>query len=222
MIGELLGAGAGVLLAPAVLRLARRLRRPTGDPEPVAARTLVLAVVAMSALLGAAAATFRSPAWMVATALFGGVAVTAAAVDLAQLRLPNVLTYPLLVGGLLGALLLERTGIFAFVAGPDQPAQLVRAVGGAALYGGWMLLVALIVPDGYGLGDVKLAAGIGAWLGAVSWLELASGVLIGQSGIVLSLLAVRFRDRRLPASERRHVPLGPALVTGAALALLLS
>lgn len=95
--------------------------------------------------------------------------------------------------------------------------RLWPAVGGGAAYGGWMLLAALVVSDGYGLGDVKLAAAVGVWLGGLSWHLVACAALFGQLFIVASLLAVRYRSRRR-GEVGGHAPLGPALVAGAALA----
>ncbi len=137
-------------------------------------------------------------------------AVVAAAVDLAELRLPNAMTYTMLAGGLI---------VLSVAAITEGPLDVWRGLAGAAAYGGWMLAVALIVPEGYGLGDVKFAAALGLWTGLLSWMALATAVLIGQLFIVVSLIAVRVRHRYQPGSGT-HAALGPALAAGAMLAIL--
>ena len=64
-------------------------------------------------------------------------------------------------------------------------------------------LVRLLVPSGFGLGDVKLAIVIGAFLGPVSWL------IIGLTASILAIIALipSMIHGRVSANER--IPLAP-------------
>ncbi|WP_292885678.1 A24 family peptidase [Nisaea sp.] len=97
--------------------------------------------------------------------------------DLRTGRLPDAVTLPLLVAGL----------GFSFVAGPVSP---VESAAGAVLGGGGAWLVGVAYQrcrgtDGLGLGDVKLIAGLGAWIG-VGALPL---MILMASGGALAVLA---------------------------------
>ncbi len=217
MIRPAAGAVAGAVLAVLMVPLAARL---THRPAPRSA-WFPTAAISIGALVGLA--TARSTGSTVAgdapTALvvlgfgiLGLLAITAMLVDLAENRLPDVLTYPLAAAGVLILGLLDLLG---------ADGRLVRALAGGAVWGGWMLIGALAAPRGFGLGDVKLACGLGIWLGWASWATLAVGVLVGQLLITVSLSAGWLAARRWgPATRNGDVPLGPALVLGAAVALL--
>jgi leader peptidase (prepilin peptidase)/N-methyltransferase len=122
-------------------------------------------------------------------------------IDLEHRLIPNRLTAPFAVLAVALGLVLDP----GFV-----PEQLVA--GTAA--GGFFLLAALAHPRGMGMGDVKLAAVMGLYLGrAVApaiFLGLIAGVLVGAAIIA-----------RVGASEGRRtaVPFGPFLALGAIAAL---
>jgi len=94
------------------------------------------------------------------------------------------------------------------------PVDVVRMVLGFALYGGGLLLVALI-SRGMGMGDVKLAALIGLVMGTtglgVVAVAAASGILFGGVAAVIALL--------VGASRKQALPYGPFLAAGAAVAV---
>lgn len=100
--------------------------------------------------------------------------------------------------------------IVAVSAAQTLPERLAAAAGA----GGFLLAAALARPDGMGLGDVKLAAVLGLFLGrAVAWallVALAAGALAG-----LVLVA-----RHGAAARSRTIPFAPFLATGAAVALM--
>jgi leader peptidase (prepilin peptidase)/N-methyltransferase len=79
--------------------------------------------------------------------------------------------------------------------------------------GGFFLVLALVYPAGLGMGDVKLAAFMGAWLGRDVFVALLVGSLLGA---VLAVLVVVLR----PGSGRKStLPYGPSLAVGGVVAL---
>ena len=191
---------AGLALAPVLGLLARRLQH-TDAPWPKS-RWVGLAVG--SAAGGAAVGTIHP--WPVAAVYAAAlaVAITAAAVDATEMRLPDALTYPLAIGGFTALMAVTlATGI-------GSP---LRAIAGAAIYGGWMLFGALATHHGYGLGDIKLATGLGALLAWHSWLALAMGIGSAQlvEVVLVGSAAVRGRQRQA---------LGLAFVVGVLAALI--
>ena len=97
--------------------------------------------------------------------------VEAAVIDGLKLRVPNWLTFHLVIAGL------------AFAAWKSGGPGLVWALEGAAL--GLALLLPLYSIGGMGAGDVKLLAGVGAWVGpaVVFWAFTTSAV----AGAVMAL-----------------------------------
>lgn len=88
----------------------------------------------------------RWPVWLVATLL-----VWAAWIDGRELRVPNWLTYPMALSGLLYNLAAHGFGGLGD--------------GALGLVTGLLCLMPLYAVGGMGAGDVKLMAGVGAWLG---------------------------------------------------------
>ncbi|PYG02110.1 leader peptidase (prepilin peptidase) / N-methyltransferase [Georgenia satyanarayanai] len=127
--------------------------------------------------------------------------------DLASHRLPNAVLAPTAVAL---ALLL----VVASLATGEWDA-LLRAVLAAVASGVGYLLLALLRPAGLGMGDVKLGALLGAWLGWLGWGAAVLGVLAGfvlggVAGLVL-LLAGR-------ATRTTAIAFGPWMLLGAAVA----
>jgi leader peptidase (prepilin peptidase) / N-methyltransferase len=96
-----------------------------------------------------------------------------------------------------------------------EPEAIAEHLIAAAAAGGFFLLAALAYPRGMGMGDVKLAAVLGLFLGRsvapAVFLALLSGTLVGAAIIA-----------RKGAHEGRKtaVPFGPFLALGAVVALL--
>jgi len=107
----------------------------------------------------------REVAWLVSFIL-----VEAAVIDGRCLRVPNWLTYNFLAGGL----------IVAFWKGGS--ALLLTSMAGAAV--GLLALLPLYSIGGMGAGDVKLMAGVGAWIGP--WLTLWAFVSSALVGAVMA------------------------------------
>lgn len=114
------------------------------------------------------------------------VAVTAsliaAATDLWKLRIPNLLTLPLLAAGL----------IFHGVYG--SPEAFWASVQGAGL--GFALTILLFILGGMGAGDVKLLTALGAWLGPhiTLFVFLLGSIAAGIYALIIVVFGGRSRD----------------------------
>jgi leader peptidase (prepilin peptidase)/N-methyltransferase len=100
------------------------------------------------------------------------------------------------------------------VIGASQPQLLPERLAAAAAAGGFLLAAALARPGGMGLGDVKLAAVLGLFLGrsviAALVLALGLGALWG-AGLIAA---------HGPQARRMTLPFAPFLATGAAVAVI--
>lgn len=130
-------------------------------------------------------------------------------VDFDTKRLPNRIMFP---GTAVGAILLA---IGAGIEGEWR--QLVTGLAvGAGLFVAFLLL-ALAVPAGFGMGDVKLVFMLGLFAGYVS---LAAGLFSAFAGFFIGglvsvlLLVTRRADRKTA------IPFGPSLVLGSWLAIV--
>ena len=104
--------------------------------------------------------------------LVSAVLVLAAVIDGRKLRVPNWLTFPFIVGGL------------AYHAGAEGAWGFLASLSGAAL--GLVFLLVLHSVGGMGAGDVKLLAGVGAWMGP--WATTCAFVATGLAGGVIALI----------------------------------
>ncbi|MGC5627865.1 prepilin peptidase [Georgenia sp. Z1344] len=156
---------------------------------------------------GTVSAGIARAGWALAGGWLAGVGVLLAVTDHRTHRLPD----KLLIGG--GAVALPLLVAAALLAG--EPGALLRAAAGALVPAGVLYAVALVTPGGVGLGDVKLLLLTGAWLGFLSVPAATVGPVLGiVVGGLVSIVAVVARR----ATLRSHVPLGPALLVGAAVA----
>ncbi|MEU5780190.1 prepilin peptidase [Micromonospora lupini] len=198
----LLGGAVGVAVPPLARRFTTpaRVRRGSWLSPPVAAVVFV----------GLAVARGDDPALPVLLAV-AAVGLVLAVVDLACLRLPDPLV---LVAGLLAL-----AGLSAAVLLAGTPGRLLGALGGAAVAGAAHVLLALLPGSRLGFGDVKLAAVLGLPLGWLGRDALLTGLLLPHllhGALVLGLLAAR-KIRR-----ETLLPVGPALLAGAWLAVLVA
>ena len=145
-----------------------------------------LAVGFAGAGLGALAGAWRLPPSEIAfSAVLAGIMAGIAAEDLRRFRVPDVANLAAGAAGLLAAGLSGRSA-------GDATAALGGAALSALLCGGALFLVReaffrLRGVDGLGLGDVKLAAAGGIWLGAELF---ATAVMIAAFG-ALAFVAIR-------------------------------
>jgi leader peptidase (prepilin peptidase) / N-methyltransferase len=159
--------------------------------------------------LGALAARVH-PALVLAAACWLAVCGVALAwIDAAVQRLPDLLTAPAYVGTAFLLLLA------AAVSG--HWADLLRAIGGGLALAAAFVVFAVISRSAIGLGDAKLAVGLGTMLAWAGWPTLIAGVFAGfLIGAIygLGLLVTR------RATRQQRIPFGPFMIAGAFLALL--
>lgn len=185
-------------LLPVVSWLALRGRCRTCERRIPAA---VPATEAACGLLAAAAVAFAGVTWQaVAVATLAVVLVPVVIIDLRHRLIPDILVLPATALALTAAILAD-------------PARWWVPVVGAAGAAGFLLLLWAIHPAGMGLGDVKLAALMGAVLGAsvIPAFAIAFG-----AGAVLGLALLL---RMGPRARKVAVPFGPFLAAGALAAL---
>ncbi len=122
-------------------------------------------------------------------------------IDLRELIIPNRITYPGIIIGLVGALFFP-------------PLTLVESLFGLIIPAGFLLLLALLVKKGMGLGDVKFLGMVGTFIGLkATFLALFLGSFLG-SIIVLALMAGGRLERK------SLIPFGPLISLGTILVLL--
>jgi len=198
----------GCLLSPAAeILIARLLPRLGGLPS---LRIRIMTAAVTGAACVAFAVRFGYAASLPALVLLAVLGVQLARVDIALHLLPNQLVFILLIGGIL---LLTAPLVIS-----QQADDFVRALAGAVILFAVYLILALISPGGMGMGDVKLAAPVGLYLGYLGWSQLLYGGLLGfiVNGVTTAVLLGG--KRRNTAKEVAH---GPAMLGALALTALL-
>jgi leader peptidase (prepilin peptidase) / N-methyltransferase len=209
----LLAIGAGLLglaLSPvAEILIARCLPRLGGlPPLPIRITTAALTGLACAVFSLRFGISLALPAFI----FLGVLGLQLARIDVALHLLPNPLVLMLLMGGFLLFLL---PGLFN-----KQADDLVRAVLGAIILFAGYLILGLISPGGIGMGDVKLAAPVGLFLGYLGWSQLLYGGLLGFVLNGLTTVVVLSRNSRNKATEVPHGPSMLGATVAAALFLL--
>jgi leader peptidase (prepilin peptidase)/N-methyltransferase len=203
VVAAVLGFGVGHLLN----RLAGRFPWSGDDGRGLAVRMPVVELG--TALVFALVALRFELSWELPAFLFlAGAGVLLAVIDVRHKLLPDRVTLPS-IG--IGAVLLA---VAAAAAGNGAP--LLRAVLGAVVLHVVFVALVLISPRSIGMGDAKLAALLGLYLGWLGWEVLLLGTAAGfvvQAVLALVLLATR------RIGLRGELPFGPAMLIGAALAI---
>jgi leader peptidase (prepilin peptidase)/N-methyltransferase len=145
-----------------------------------------------------------------ALALFAVCAAVLTVTDLREHRLPNQWTGVLAAGGgvILGlGCLASDTGWTRFWG----------MLGGGAVYLALMLVLHLLSRTGMGMGDVKLGGALGLYAGWLGWDHLFGAIVVAfvVGGLVALVLVAARR-----ATGSTHLPFGPAMLAGTAVALL--
>lgn len=161
-----------------------------------------------------------SPGWVNfgVSVAFILICLTASRIDFKASIIPNEINYLFILSGLVLGFITHYP-LSAGATNLLNPGQFFVALMGALVGGGLFFAMAVISPLIYGkpalgMGDVKLMAGVGAWLGTKLVLfTIAVGSMIGAfigTGLMI------YRGQSL----RTEIPFGPFLCTGAVLGLV--
>ena len=179
--------------------------RACGEPVSIGYPLVELGSAVLFVL---AALVFEDPFRAGLLAPFLGLMLAITVIDAHFRIVPNRIVYP--------ALLLFAAAIVVgdlFGDRVDAP----RAGLGMLAYSLPLFLMALALPHGMGMGDVKLVALIGLVLGSLglSYVAVAAGVgiLAGGLGALVALVALRY-------GRKQQMPFGPFLAGGGAVAAL--
>ncbi|HEV8544904.1 MAG TPA: A24 family peptidase [Candidatus Limnocylindrales bacterium] len=201
---QLAFAAIGLILGLAADRLATRW--PEHDEEhppgrPIDWRTAVCGVFGAFAFAVLPGRFWGDPLALALFTAWFATLVIGMATDLDQRILSNILTLPVIPVGLVYAL----SGL-----NPLVGTELLPAVAVATLIPGAIYLASIPFGEGaFGIGDVKLLAGVGLMSGGIrGFTGFASGLF--AAGIVIALLLVTRRVGR-----KTFIPFGPFLVFGA-------
>jgi leader peptidase (prepilin peptidase)/N-methyltransferase len=160
-------------------------------------------VEAVTAILAVAVILVKSSPHDIALGLaLVVVLVPVALIDFDHRIIPNKIMLPAAIAALVIGLITRPSGV---------PEQLIA---GAAA-GAFFLVFAVAYPRGMGMGDVKLAAVLGLFLGRSVAVALIVGVFVGAvvGGIVMARLGVA-------KGRKTAVPFGPFLAFGGVVGLL--
>ena len=141
------------------------------------------------------------PAEVASGLVFVTVLVAITLTDLERRIIPNRI---LLVGAVLAVA----------IAAVGDPGELPELAIAAAAAGGLLFLAALLYPRGMGLGDVKLAATMGLFLGR----NVAPALLVALLAGTVVGLAIILREGA--SARKRAIPFGPFLALGGVVGLL--
>jgi leader peptidase (prepilin peptidase) / N-methyltransferase len=226
---------AAVELIPLASWLRQRGRCTHCHERLTVAYPLVEIVTAASFAL----ATARFHTWWVVVPfwLFFAMLVTVSTVDMFRYRIPDRVVFPTLLVGLLAIVVVSQHF--------DLPSAITRAVIGAVLFAGVLLLLAIMPGGGMGLGDVKLALVLGLFLGWLAvdisgvvvlvFVALMIGSMLGAvMGLVVGYVRVKTQREILPDPDldegemlrlpwtKQPFPFGPSLALATVVAVMLS
>lgn len=191
LLGTLLGIAAEVLIARSLPRL--------GSLPATRARIATATITAF--LCAAFALRLGADPVLPAFMLFAVLGVQLARIDISLHLLPN----PLVLFLLLGGFILFLPPVFS---GSQWPG-IFRAVTCAAILFTIYLVLAIISPAGLGMGDVKLAAPLGLYLGYLGWSQLLYGGLLG---LILNGIVTVFTVARNGKKHTSDVAHGPSMI----------
>lgn len=157
-----------------------------------------------------AAAAFLEPLYVAAVAAcFMAVMLAVAVIDARHRVVPNRITYTTIPAFALAILVGDLAG---------QGLDILDGLLGMVLYAVPLFLIALALPGGMGMGDVKLVTLIGLVLGSLGLAHVGVAAFLGiVGGGVGALMAMAI----LGYGRKQHIPFGPFLAAGGALAVFL-
>ena len=124
-----------------------------------------------------------------ATLYLTGMLVVISVIDMKTLRIPDILSLPLIAAGLTMAFAVPGVSAIDHVAGALAAYLLFAGVGEVYFRSRGI--------DGLGLGDAKLFAGAGAWLG---WQALPIVLLLATAGGLIQALLSTKAERTTPVA----------------------
>ena len=158
----------------------------------------IAAVVVAAALAVASFVVFGLDAGGLVAAAGCAVLVAVTVTDLERRIIPNRIILPALVVALI-------------VQTARDPS--IEWIAASLLAGGFLLVAALVYPAGMGMGDVKLVAFLGAWLG---W-DVGVALFAGLVAALVPSLYILIRQGR--SGRKVGIPFAPFLALGGVLAL---
>jgi leader peptidase (prepilin peptidase)/N-methyltransferase len=165
-------------------------------------RSQIAAAAVSAVLVVACFARFGFGGRALIGAVFAAVLVVLTAIDLDRRLIPNAIVLPATV-----VVLIAQIAFF-----PDRTLEWVLASLGAALF---LFLPLMVFPTGMGMGDVKLAALLGAGLGKSVVPAILAGLLAGAAFAIFLLV------REGMSARKKAFAYGPFLAFGGVLVLLL-
>ena len=160
------------------------------------------AALATAAVVAAVVVRFWLTPPLPAYCYLAAVAVPLAFIDARQRRLPNLATLPSYPASLL------LLGVAApFVAGGSG--RFIHALIGMAAGLAFFGLLLLVSPTGIGLGDVKLAGPLGAYLGWLGAAAFVTGLLAAWLLAAVTAIGLLVARR---ATRKSEIPFGPFLI----------
>ncbi len=195
---------AGVPVGVGASWLTRRWRTRASHARSVIEATMTGVLFGLSAWID-------GPQWHLPALLYlATISVPLAMIDIEKLRLPNAIVLPSIV--------VASVGLSAAVLAEGAAATVIvrLLVGGLLTYVGYWALRA-ISRRGIGGGDVRLGAVLGLYTGFCGWPSIALTPLLTfvLGGIIGAFLLV---SRRV--TTRTRIPMGPFMLTGTWLAML--
>lgn len=169
--------------------------------EPISARYPLTELILATLFAAVAIRFYDDPGKLALGLVFVSTLLAVTLTDLDRRIIPNRI---LLVGSAIGLAILVIV----------DPASLPERAAAAFGAGGVLFLAALAYPGGMGMGDVKLAAVMGLFLGV----EVIPALLIAL--IAGSVVGVAIIIRHGAAARKRAIPFGPFLALGSVFALL--
>lgn len=165
-------------------------------------------IAGLAGVLAIPASWYAAPGWPgVCGAVLAAIVCAIAVIDRRTYRIPDRLTAPALLLGLLHETLIADDGFASAVA----DAMLRATLTALALWAVLLIYRFLRGRDGLGLGDVKLGAVAGAWLGGVGLLIAFEGAALAALGSTLVFAAWRHRVLRRSSAVPFGLYLAPAI-----------
>ncbi len=170
-----------------------------------------VAIVVLPAILDATSAgeVVASVSRALSLLWLAGASIALSVIDLQTHRLPNAIVYPTIVVAAVAAALVAI--------GEADLEVFARALASGGILFGVYLLLGLLWAGGMGLGDIKLAAALGIYLGTIGWGALMVGAFAAfVLGGIVSVILVAFRV----VKRSSGIPFGPWMLAGAWVGIL--